>query len=157
MRKQVSAKNDSLARTNRPKTVEQPHRAAAASASWSTQRRDLFESGLNRRLWADLESLLEPLLDVLALPAHDRGGVRADAPQSPNAQRDFEQEPSQQRGEDRLRFLEQDRRSRIADLDGFGKADGTQRRAAPADAQQRSPFLAAERQPLGTHPPQRNH
>src|SRR5712671_726391 len=38
MRKQVSAKKDSLARTNLPRTVEQPHRAAAANASSAALR-----------------------------------------------------------------------------------------------------------------------
>src|SRR5579864_5357676 len=71
-------------------------------------------------------------------------------------QRLFEQQPGQQRGEDRLRFLQQDRGSGIADPDGLGEADGPQRGAAPADAEQRSPLPGAESQPLGAHPPQRN-
>jgi hypothetical protein len=56
---------------------------AAASAGWSTQRRDPFATGLNRRLRADLESLLEPLLDVLAPPPRERPSSRAAERSSP--------------------------------------------------------------------------
>src|SRR5262249_30983677 len=67
-----------------------------------------------------------------------------------------QEQPGQERGKDRLCLLQQRRRGRIANLDGLGEADRPQRRASPADSQQRSPLSTVEREPLGTRPPQRN-
>src|SRR5690242_20047886 len=65
------------------------------------------------------------------------------------------QRPCEQGGEERLRLLQQSRRSRIAELDGFGEADRGQRGSPPADPEQRSPLLRVQRQPLRTNRPKR--